>query len=65
MEYAKLIAKRKGDELYDEMEADFSDSRDPSGFDYIDNSGKILNEEIQKGVTEEIQKKYDTYGKNK
>ena len=47
------------------MEADFSDSRDPSGFDYIDNSGKILNEEIQKGVTEEIQKKYDTYGKNK
>ena len=65
MEYAKLIAKRKGDELYDEMEADFSDSRDPSGFDYIDNSGKILNEEIQKGVTEEIQKKYDTYGKYK
>ena len=65
MEYAKLIAKRKGDELYDEMEADFSDSRDPSGFDYIYNSGKILNEEIQKGVTEEIQKKYDTYGKNK
>lgn len=65
MQYAKEIAKHKGDELYDELEADFNDSNDPTGFDYMDTNGKTLNEEIQKGVTEEIQKKYNTYGKDK
>ncbi len=64
IDYAKEIAKHKGDELYDEMAADFSDSNDTSGYgEIMDKNGKILSEEISKGVTEEIQKKYETYGK--
>ena len=61
--YAKEIAKHKGDELYDELADKFSDANDPTGFDYMDKNGNTLNDEIKDGVTKEIQKKYDTYGK--
>ncbi len=63
IDYAKETAKRKGDELYDELAGDFSESNDPEGFDYMDKKGNTLQDEISKGVTEEIQKKYNSYGK--
>ena len=64
IDYAKEIAKHKGNELYDEMAADFSDSNDSSGYgEIMDKKGRVLSDEISKGVTEEIQKKYETYGK--
>lgn len=63
MEFAKEVAKSTGNKLYKEMEEDFTTFNDPNDLNFMDKKGNILHEEISKGVTEEIQKKYETYGK--
>jgi len=61
-DYILEVAKMEGNNIFNDIQSDFTRKNDPTGQHYMNTKGEALNEVIQDRVTEKIRETYETYG---